>query len=129
METSMISTQPSRRSRRRRILTVALVALAVVAGTAALVIRAQLDPGDPVAGVTEVAVRDDEFAPAAIAVPVGTTVTWRWEGDNQHNVVGDDFESPVQTDGEFAQTFAEPGTYDYRCTLHLFMRGEVVVTG
>jgi plastocyanin len=128
METSMTSTQPRRPSRRRRILLGVVVALIAVAGIAALVVRAQLDPGDPVAGVTEVAVRDNEFAPAAIEVPVGTTVTWRWEGEEEHNVVGDGFESPVQTEGEFAQTFAEPGTYDYRCTLHVFMRGEVVVT-
>jgi plastocyanin len=129
METSMTSTQPRRPSRRRRILLGVVVALIAVAGIAALVVRAQLDPGDPVAGVTEVAVRDNEFAPAAIEVPVGTTVTWRWEGEEEHNVVGDGFESPVQTEGEFAQTFAEPGTYDYRCTLHSGMEGRVVVTG
>ena len=114
--------------RRRRLALTALVALAVLAGAAAVFVRAQLDPGAPVAGVTEVAVRDDLFGPAAIEVPAGTTVTWRWDGEEQHNVVGDGFESPVQTAGEFARAFAEPGTYDYRCTLHFFMRGEVVVT-
>ena len=103
--------------------------LAVLGIATVLIVRAQLDPGDPVSGVTEVAVRDDEFAPAAIEVPTGTTVTWRWEGEDEHNVVGDGFESPNQVDGEFAHTFAAPGTYDYRCTLHFFMRGEVVVIG
>lgn len=88
----------------------------------------RLDPGEAVAGVLTVAVRDNEFAPAAIEVPSGTTVTWTWEGAEEHNVVGDGFESPVQRDGEFARTFAEPGTHPYRCTLHYLMRGEVVVT-
>jgi plastocyanin len=55
-------------------------------------------------------------------------VTWRWQGEEEHNVVADDFESPTQTTGRFAHTFAEPGTYAYECTLHFFMRGEVVVT-
>jgi plastocyanin len=86
------------------------------------------NPGDPVVAVSEVTVRDFRFAPDAIEVPVGTTVTWRWEGDHDHNVVGDGFESPVQDEGTFTHTFAEPGTSDYRCTVHPFMRGKVVVT-
>ncbi len=81
----------------------------------------------PVAGVTDVAVRDNSFEPAAIEIPVGATVTWRWEGDHDHNVVGDGFESETQTEGTFAQTFAEAGRHEYRCTLHGGMRGEVVV--
>ena len=82
----------------------------------------------PVTGVTEVAVRDNYFEPAAIEVPVGARVTWRWEGDNPHNVVGDGFESEIQTEGTFANVFAEPGRHEYRCTLHGGMRGEVFVT-
>lgn len=119
---------PKRPGHRGRWLAVAALVLAVLGGAAALVVRDLLDPGPAVAGVSDVAVRDDEFVPAAVAVPPGTTVTWRWEGANQHNVHADGFESPLQTEGEFAQTFAAPGTYGYRCTLHPFMRGEVVVT-
>ena len=121
------TTRPGTSSRRRRIALIALIALALLAGAGALVVRAQLDPGAPVAGVTDVAVRDDRFAPAAIEVPAGTTVTWRWEGEEEHNVVGDGFQSANQVDGEFAHTFAALGTYAYHCTLHFFMRGEVVV--
>lgn len=94
--------------------------------------RGDDDPSDadaPVTGVTDVAVRDNYFEPAAIEIPVGTTVTWTWEGDHDHNVVADGFESETQTEGSFAQTFAEPGRHEYRCTLHGGMRGEVVVTG
>ena len=128
MQTPTVAANPTRRSGRLRRWPV-IVALVVAAlGGVALVVRAQLDPGDPLAGVTEVAVRDTEFAPAAIAVPLGTTVTWRWEGEKRHNVVGDGFASPLQDEGEFARQFAEPGTHGYRCALHPFMRGEVVVT-
>ncbi len=63
-----------------------------------------------------------------IEVRAGTTVTWRWDGDHPHNVVGDDFESEIQTEGTFAHAFAALGRYDYRCTLHGGMRGAVVVT-
>lgn len=122
-------THPSRpSSRRRRILLIVLAAMILLAGAAAIFVRSQLDLGTPVVGVSEVEVQDDQFAPAAIEIPAGTTVTWRWEGEEEHNVVNDTFESPTQTEGTFSQTFNEPGTHSYECTLHLFMRGEVVVT-
>ena len=105
-----------------------LVVLAVLGIGGVLLVQRELDPGEAVVGVSEVAVRDNEFGPAAIEVPAGTTVTWRWDGEEEHNVVGDGFESPVLAKGEFRREFAEAGTYDYRCTLHYFMRGEVVVT-
>lgn len=128
MESAMTSTRTIRHSRRRQIVLSALVALVLAAAGIALVIGAQLDLGAPVSGVTDVAVRDDEFVPAAIKVPAGTTVTWRWAGENEHNVVGDGFASPVQTEGAFSKTFADPGAFAYRCTLHAFMRGEIIVT-
>ena len=127
MEAQVLSTRP-RRVSRRGIALAALIAIAVVVGAGTLVVRARLDPGEPVVGVSTIAVRDDEFAPAAVEVPAGTTVTWRWEGDAEHNVVGDSFESPTQEDGTFVHTFTEPGTYSHRCTHHYFMRGEIVVT-
>lgn len=92
-----------------------------------LFFSATSDPGAPVSGATEVAVRDNLFAPAAIEVPAGTTVTWTWEGRHSHNVVGNGFESPVQTSGTFARTFDAAGVHDYECTLHGGMRGSVVV--
>ncbi len=101
-----------------------VVALAI-AGT--VYVQGELDPGDPVAGVTAVDVRDNEFEPAAIQIEAGQTVTWTWSGDEDHNVVGDGLESETQSSGTYAYTFTEPGTYSYECTLHFFMRGEVVV--
>jgi plastocyanin len=127
METQASAVKPRGGSRRRKAVA-ALIIVAVVLIAGVLIVRAQLDPGDPVRGVTTVAVRDDTFAPAAIEVPAGTTVTWRWEGKDQHNVVGDGFKSPTQAEGEFTHTFSNPGTYEFRCTRHFFMRGKVVVT-
>jgi len=106
----------------------ALVGLAAGCGSAQGGEGEQSDDA-PVTGVTEVAVRDNHFEPAAIEIPVGTTVTWRWEGDHPHNVVGDGFESKVQQEGSFAHTFDQPGRHGYECTLHGGMDGVVVVTG
>ena len=89
-----------------------------------------LSDAAPATGVTEVVVKDMKFAPRVIEVPAGTTVTWRFEdGDTPHDVKGDGFESEVMRTGTFTHTFATPGTYDYRCTLHSQMTGRVIVTG
>ena len=85
----------------------------------------------PVAGVTQVAAKDNRFSPGAIQVPAGTAVTWGFEdGLVPHDVKGDGFSSgEPRRKGSFTHTFDRPGTYPYRCTLHDGMDGRVVVTG
>jgi plastocyanin len=112
----------------RILATTLLAALVLVGATACVGGAGGRGPATTVSGVTEVGVYDNYFDAASISVPVGTTVTWTWQGQNSHNVVGDDFESPVQNEGEFAYTFDKPGTYPYECTLHGGMTGEVIVT-
>jgi plastocyanin len=65
-----------------------------------------------------ISVADDYYEPAHAVVSAGATVTWQWDGNANHNVVGDGFESPVQALGSFTHTFDEPGTYEYACALH-----------
>ncbi len=81
-------------------------------------------PPPPIASV---AVRDNYFEPSALEISAGTTVLWTWTGIAPHNVVGTEFESPVQTSGIFSVAFASAGTYDYVCTLHRGMHGRVLV--
>ncbi len=115
-------------SRRFWVITAAALALLAALAIAGIVfVQNELDPGDPVVGATSVEVRDNVFNPAATQIEPGQTVTWTWTGEEDHNVVADAFESPTQASGTFAHTFAEPGTYEYECTLHFFMRSEVVV--
>ena len=105
------------------VLATALLLLAAGCGSGA-------DPlaADPVA-TTSVAVVDNDFEPIAIEVEPGAEVTWTWEGRAPHNVVGDDFESEVMSEGTFSHTFDTPGTVEYVCTLHNGMRGVVHVEG
>ena len=74
------------------------------------------------------------FAPPAIRIAPGTTVTWVWTGNGSgHNVAHEQGEFESETtpeDGhEFEHTFDATGTYRYYCAPHLNfgMRGVVVV--
>ena len=81
------------------------------------------------AGVDEVVLGDDVFAPVAVAVPVGTSVTWRWTGEEHDVVLDDGRRSPVQADGTWTARFDTQGTVAYRCSLHPRMHGRVDVDG
>jgi plastocyanin len=91
-----------------------------------MVVKAQQAP----AASMEVKIDNFSFGPAAITVPVGTTVTWINRDDIPHTVVSDDkiFKSRVlDTDEKFSYTFSKPGTYPYFCSVHPKMTGKVVV--
>jgi plastocyanin len=84
-------------------------------------------PGTPVADPV-IAIQGMEFVDGTVTVEAGTTVTWEWsDGSMQHNVVFDDFESPLQSSGTYEHTFEEIGTYDYHCQPHSFMTGTIFV--
>jgi len=74
------------------------------------------------------------FAPAAVTVPVGTTVTWVNEDSVPHTVTGKSgpakFDSgQIASGGSWSGTFMTPGTYDYYCADHPQMVARITVTG
>nr|WP_308162857.1 cupredoxin family copper-binding protein [Nocardia alni] len=78
-----------------------------------------------------VAIENFAFAPAALTVRRGTTVTWVNRDEEPHTVVAGDssFRSKaLGTGASFAFTFTKAGSYGYVCTIHPFMHGTVVVT-
>lgn len=83
--------------------------------------------------VVKVSIDNFTFAPASLAVTVGTTVTWTNRDDIPHTVVSTDdaktFKSKVlDTDESFSFTFTKAGTIPYFCSIHPKMTGTVVVT-
>lgn len=74
-----------------------------------------------------VRVDDDRFSAKTVRVTKGSTVTWRWVGDDDHNVAGRGFRSPTKDSGTFRRKFSKRGSFSYRCTLHGGMTGKVVV--
>ncbi|HYR57606.1 MAG TPA: metallophosphoesterase [Chthoniobacteraceae bacterium] len=70
------------------------------------------------------------FAPAALSVARGATVTWVNHDDIPHKVAADDkrFVSKVlDTNEQFSTVFDTPGTFGYYCTIHPHMTGRIVV--
>jgi amicyanin len=81
-------------------------------------------------GDATVTIRQMQFNPPWIVVKQGSTVNWQQADRMTHDVRATDrsFASPRLRQGTtFSQTFDKPGTYDYYCSLHPQMRGQVVV--
>ncbi len=76
------------------------------------------------------------FAPAALQVPVGTTVTWTNHDAIIHSVTNGTPDAPAAAfdsgffdqDGTFSFTFNDAGDYPYFCKRHNFMQGTISVT-
>ncbi len=82
------------------------------------------------AGTTTVAIRNNDFVPPRITIRVGDTVTWTNEDLVPHDAFATDesWQTSMLTTGQSGSiTFTTVGTVPYVCSLHLFMRGEVVV--
>jgi len=102
------------------------LAVAATCVVAAAAVPAAIGDGQ----VREVSMPGKVFAPGRALALVGDTVVWR-NGDNtNHTVTANDaaFDSGyIAPGGTFARTFAKVGIYPYHCSIHKFMRGEVVV--
>lgn len=85
----------------------------------------------PVATTTVDLPKSYRFAPAAITVPAGSTVTWTNHDDFTHNVSLEGADPLAMAPGEsVSHTFATPDLYPYVCLLHpKDMKGSVHVTG
>ena len=76
----------------------------------------------------EVVLENTQFNPEEVTIFTGGALMWEWDDGNiVHDVKGDDFKSELQKEGTFEHTFDEAGTYEYTCTVHPAMKGEVIV--
>ena len=77
-----------------------------------------------------VTIADLAFSPATLTITAGDTVTWTNQDQMIHTVTSTTgaFDSGDLDPGDaFSFTFTTPGTYDYLCTPHPFMTGQIVV--
>ena len=83
---------------------------------------------------------DNAFSPRDVSISVGDSVTWRWDGGNNHSVTQGTtpdasqdptrlFDSPIKSSGTFGYRFTAEGTVPYFCRPHfsMGMRGTITV--
>ncbi|MBD0320385.1 MAG: cupredoxin family copper-binding protein, partial [Gemmatimonadetes bacterium] len=88
---------------------------------------AQAAPAGP---VTKAGIRNLAYTPARIEIAAGTTVEWTNSDALPHTVTAADrsFDSGLIEPGRsWRHTFTAPGTYNFACTPHPFMKGVVIV--
>jgi plastocyanin len=105
--------------------------LALVAAVIAIAPVGVARPGAAQDGASpEVVIHHNQFAPAALTVHAGTTVTWVNRDDDTHtvtskaNAFGSGGLDPAEV---YRFTFTKPGTYTYYCAIHPTMTATVVV--
>ena len=99
---------------------------AVAVGAAALLMGAHALAVTP----TTIGIKEFKYAPSMLTVPVGTTVTWVNRDEEPHTVTsatGAFSSAGLVNDDTFVQTFTKPGTYQYFCAIHPYMKGTLVV--
>jgi plastocyanin len=90
---------------------------------------------------TRVSISNYAWAPEQVHIDLNEKVTWDWLGpDLAHSVTGTSanarqWDSDAETDAPYHRPgfsytiqFTQPGTYDFQCKLHPFVRGEVIVS-
>ena len=72
-------------------------------------------------GAVQVMIKNFDFQPMAVTVPVGGSVTWKNLDGEPHTVTSTDgsFRSEaLDEDDTYTFKFTKPGVYGYICTIH-----------
>src|SRR2546430_2607187 len=98
----------------------------IAAGVGAVVICAPAPAATPPTN----RVKEIKYGPPMLTVPVGTTATWVNHDEEPHTVTsgtGAFNSAGLVHEDTFVQTFTKPGTYQYFCAIHPYMKGTLVV--
>ncbi len=127
----LATSREMRRQLSGRALVAGLVVLAGILGALAFGRPQPTPEPERVANQVLIDAENEAFARTDVEVVAGTTVRWRNAGTTTHRLVrrlGNatviEELSPGQTE---TTTFAEPGTYEYFCTVHEGMSGTITV--
>lgn len=80
--------------------------------------------------VVEVTIENFKFDPENVRISVGDTIKWTNLDSAPHTATANNeqFDSgTLNKDGTFSFTFEETGTFDYICTIHPYMKANVIV--
>lgn len=111
-----------------------LIGLFASVATAGALAASSADPAPASSAPSSATVKieDIDFKPARLTIRRGGTVRWTFRDvATSHNVRSKGRPrfpgSPTKETGSYRVTFKRAGTYRYVCTLHLNMKGTVVV--
>jgi YVTN family beta-propeller protein len=85
----------------------------------------------PIGKEVSVLISNFAFVPASVSLATGSVVAWRNDDGAPHAIT---FSSSNQVSGTllpgatFRKTFDQPGTYEYYCSFHNYMRGRIIVS-
>ena len=82
------------------------------------------------AAAATIVIKNFDFAPMTLTVPVGTSVTWKNMDEEPHTVTSVDgaFKSgAIDGDESYTFKFDKPGAYKYVCSIHPKMRAVIIV--
>jgi plastocyanin len=137
VEEGMVRTMKDLLRQRSLIPLAAVVTVSLAGALAASTAFGGPDARSSKASTSErVSIKDDLFSPRSVTVARGGEVTWRWKGENEHNVRFRRVPSGAskrgahtKTSGRFSRTFGKTGKYRYVCSIHedLGMTGSVRV--
>jgi len=87
---------------------------------------------EPAVDVKTIIIKDFHFSPVVIAIPAGTTVTWKNLDGEPRAVVSDDglFRSGLlDRNDSFTFKFDTPGTYKFLCSINsrIMGKGTIIV--
>lgn len=77
-----------------------------------------------------VEIRDYAYSPNDLTVRPGTKVTWTNRDSAPHDATADDksWKTDILADGDVgSMTLDTPGTYQYHCSIHPYMKGTITV--
>jgi len=79
--------------------------------------------------MAQVQIQNFAFNPATLTIPIGASVVWTNNDSAPHAIAGTGFNSPTLNNGQtFSNTFYQAGTFDYHCSIHPSMTGQIIVT-
>jgi plastocyanin len=108
---------------RRISLIISLALVAVLLGAASGYAQ-----GMP-SGAAQVTIKNNAFQPGTVTIARGGTVTWTNQAAVPHTVsFGGQASPPIGAGQTYSKTFDDAGTFDYICSIHPSMRGQVIVT-
>jgi plastocyanin len=99
------------------------------AGTPKATTQATQAATTPAAQGASVEIKNFAFEPKTVTIKVGQTVTWTNQDSATHTVAGDGgIDSGDLSKGKsYSKTFDTEGAFDYHCSIHPSMTGQVIV--